>query len=855
MKAPDAATTRHYSLLVVSIWFLLESPDPALALCTFSPTPGDDQYTCDSPGSTPLTDLSGNNSLTFPANGNGSIPGNVTFGAGADRVLMQSSAIRGVLDMGNGNNVLQIDNGTISGAVHQGNGVDTFIMHGGTIASLTQGDGFDRFTMTGGTITGAFEDGDFAQMSGGTIGRVDMKLDDNVFELSGGQIIGNLVTGFDNDTIRVSGGRIGGNLSVSGGSDSITLTGGEIVGEIRAGTGDDRLVWDGGGIVRSAILMGDGNDSALLRNLDDSLLALTPRIDGGNGSDVLTFDNSRTALAPRYTNWETVNLKNGSRMDLGADSLTLGDATTGRGVLNIDASSTLTSAQGVVSPAVAGQPVTLNNAGVIDMTANNNRTSDTLTVQGNYVGAGGQLRLQSVIAGDDAPSDRLVVSNGSLTGTTAIAVTNLGGNGALTAQNGIQLVQALGSTLSSDNAFSLTSPVSAGAYDYRLFKGGVTAGTENNWYLRSAIVAPAVVSVPNPDPGLAPIQVPVVATPVAAVAPAGSPPLPALPAAIPGAAPIALYRPEVPVWSALPPAAAQLALNALGTFHDRQGIQQLLDRTGTLSSGWARIYGKNLDQTWAGTVTPRLDGSLSGVQVGHDLYSEHSDAMTWRVGLFIGHSRLRGDVSGFSEAIEDNRAGNIKLQGDSYGLYWTLINPRGAYLDTVLMGTRFDGDSRSVRGARLDNRGHALSASVESGYPLPINDRWLIEPQVQVIHQAVSLDSQNDGISRVSFDSDSSLTARLGARFVGHYRLQGRTLEPYLRANLWHTFSGTDSVTFADTDVIRSQQKASTADIGLGVALRLDPSISVYASTDYSRNIDSNEQRSVAANLGIRIDW
>lgn len=852
MKAPGALTARHRAVLAVSMCLWLESPGPTLAACAFNPTSGDDQYTCDSAGSTPLTDLSGNNSLTFPANGNGSIPGNVTFGAGADHVLMQSGTIRGVLDMGNGNNVLQIDNGTITGAVHQGNGVDTFIMHGGTIASLTQGDGFDRFTMTGGTITGAFEDGDFAQMSGGTIGRVDMKLDDNVFELSGGQIIGNLVTGFDNDTIRMSGGRIGGNLSLSGGNDSVTLTGGEIVGEIRTSTGDDRLLWDGGGIVRSAILMGDGNDSAILRNLDDSILALTPRIDGGNGNDVLTFDNTRTALAPRYTNWETINLNNGSRLDLGTDTLVLGDAATGRGVLNIDASSTLTSAQGAVSPAIAGQSVTLNNAGVIDMTSNNSRTNDTLTVQGNYVGNAGQLRLQSVVAGDDAPSDRLVVNNGSLSGSTVIAVTNLGGNGALTAQNGIQLVQALGSTLSSNNAFTLGHPVSAGAYDYRLFKGGVTAGTENNWYLRSAIVSPAVVSVPNPDPGLPPTMVPVVAVPVAAVAPAGSPPLPP---AIPGAAPIALYRPEVPTWSVLPPAAAQLTLNALGTFHDRQGGQPLLDRTGALSSGWARLYGKNLDQTWAGTVSPRLDGSLSGVQVGHDLYSARTDAMTWRLGLFVGHSRVRGDVSGFNEGIEDNRAGNIKLEGDSYGLYWTLINPRGAYLDTVLMGTRFDGDNTSVRGARLDNRGHAFSASIESGYPLPVNDRWVIEPQVQIIHQAISLDSQNDGVSRVSFDSGNNLTGRIGARMAGRYQWRGQMLEPYLRANLWHTFSATDSVTFAGTDVIRSQQKSSTADIGLGVVLRLDRSMSLYASSDYSRNIDSNDQRSVSANLGLRIDW
>jgi outer membrane autotransporter protein len=830
---------------------LLLFSSPTNAACTLVPGPGNNAFICDSGTSGSLTDLAGNNSLTLPANGTGQINGSVTFGAGVDSVSIAS--------------------GVITGAVSQGAGIDDFIMSGGSIGSLAQGDGRDTFLMTGGTIAGAFEDGDVARMTGGSIGRVDMKLDNNIFDLSGGQIIGNLVTGFGTDTIIVSGGRIGGNVSVSGGNDSITVTGGEIGGEIRASVGDDRLVWDGGGIIRSAILMGDGNDSATLRNLDDSILALTPNVDGGAGNDLLTFDNIQTALPGRFTNWETVNLNNGSQMDLGSASLVLGDVASGSGTLNVDASSTLFSTQGAVSSAVAGQAVTLNNSGTIDLTRGNSRTDDTLTVQGNYIGNNGQLLLQSVVGGDDSPSDKLVINNGSLSGTTAITVSNLGGLGGLTQVNGIQLVQAQGSTVSNNTAFTLNGPVSAGAYDYYLFKGGVTAGTENSWYLRSAVVAPQTVSVPNPDPTLPPILVPVVATPVAAaiipVSPTPvtpgqpAPPLavavvPVLPAAVPGAEPIPLYRPEVPTWSVLPPAAAQLTLNALGTFHDRQGDQRLLSETGAFGAGWGRVYGKNLEQTWAGTVTPRLDGSLNGFQVGNDLYSAAtSGGQTQRIGFFVGHSRLQGDVDGFNEGFEDNSAGKIKLEGDSYGLYWTLIDPHGWYIDTVVMGTRFDGDNHSDRGVKLDNRGHALTLSAEAGYPFAVNDTWVLEPQAQVIHQKISLDSQNDGISKVSFDSDGSWTGRLGARLKARYQVNGLPVEPYVRANLWHTFSGTDSVTFDDADVISTEQKSSTADIGLGVILTLDSAVSLYASTDYSRNIDSNDQRSVVGNLGIRISW
>ncbi|UHC81319.1 autotransporter outer membrane beta-barrel domain-containing protein [Pseudomonas sp. NIBR-H-19] len=847
MRSINSLKALPHTLLLPASILLLVSP-PAWSACVLTPGAGNDAFTCDSGTSGSLTDLAGNNSLTLPTNGTGRINGSVTFGDGTDRV--------------------EINSGVITGAVNQGNGIDDFVMNGGSLGFLAQGDGRDTFLMTGGSIAAAFEDGDVARMTGGSIGRVDMKLDNNIFDLSGGQIIGNLVTGFGTDTIIVSGGRVGGNVSVSGGNDSITVTGGEIGGEIRASTGNDTLLWDGGGIIRSAILMDVGNDSATLRNLDDSILALTPSVNGGVGTDVLTFDNTRTALPARFINWETVNLSNRSQLDLGSGSLVLGDAGTGSGVLNVDASSVVLATQGAVAPAVAGQAVTFNNAGTIDLTRSNSRTDDTLTVQGNYVGNSGQLLLQSVVAGDDSPSDKLVVNDGSLGGATVISVSNVGGLGALTQVNGIQLVQAQGSTVSTDNAFTLSGPVSAGAYDYYLFKGGVTAGTQNSWYLRSAVVAPQVISVPNPDPALPPILVPVVTTPVAAAItpiasstgqPApnpASPALPVLPAAVPGAEPIPLYRPEVPTWSVLPPAAAQLTLNALGTFHDRQGDQRLLSETGAFGAGWGRVYGKNLDQTWAGTVTPRLDGSLNGFQVGNDLYSSQtSGGQTQRLGFFIGHSRLQGDVDGFNEGFQDNSAGKVKLEGDSYGLYWTLTDPYGWYIDTVVMGTRFDGDSHSDRGVELDNRGHALTLSAEAGYPFALNDTWVVEPQVQVIHQKISLDSQDDGISRVSFDSDDAWTGRLGTRLKGRYQVSGMPLEPYLRANLWHTFSGTDSVTFDDSDVISTEQKSSTADVGLGVVLTLDRAVSVYASTDYSRNIDSNDLRGMSGNIGIRISW
>jgi hypothetical protein len=504
----------RYRACACSIWFCIGWPQPADAACTFTPTLGNDSHVCDSGTGGALNDLAGNNSLSLPVNGTGTINGNVTFGSGADTINMGSGRIIGIIDQGDGEDFFTISAGQVSGAVNQGNGIDHFTMTGGTLQSLAQGDNRDVFLMTGGTIIGAFEDGDIARMTAGTLGRVDMKLDNNLFEMQGGQILGNLVTGFGSDTIIVSNGRIGGNISVSGGNDNITVTGGEIVGEIRASAGNDTFVWDGGGIVRSAILMDAGNDSAALRNLNETTLAQTPAINGGSGIDRLTFEQTTAAGVGRYVNWETINLGNSSQLDIDG-RLVLGDSASGSGVFNIDSSSVMTSSQGSITPFTAGQLAILNNSGVIDLSSGNSRTSDTLTVQGNYAGSGGQLFLQSVLGSDDSPSDKLVVNDGTLTGTTAITVSNLGGAGAETLQNGIQLVQAQGAAISSNDAFSLKRPLSVGAFDYVLYKGGVTVGSENSWYLRSSVVAAPLVAVPNPDPTLPPTLLPLVAAPVA----------------------------------------------------------------------------------------------------------------------------------------------------------------------------------------------------------------------------------------------------------------------------------------------------------------------------------------------------
>ena len=80
---------------------------PAAAACLFAPTAGDDLFVCDSGASVGgLTDPLGNNTLSLPDGGTGTVSGNVVFGGGIDTIDMRSGTIAGSVDQGAGSDHL-----------------------------------------------------------------------------------------------------------------------------------------------------------------------------------------------------------------------------------------------------------------------------------------------------------------------------------------------------------------------------------------------------------------------------------------------------------------------------------------------------------------------------------------------------------------------------------------------------------------------------------------------------------------------------------------------------------------------------------------------------------------------------
>lgn len=646
-------------------------------------------------------------------------------------------------------------------------------------------------------------------------------------------------------------------------NNSGNITGGNGIAVLFT-AGNDQFIWHDSGVVQGSVLMNAGEDSAILRNLTSAQLSASNVLDGGLGNDSLQLDNTAARNAGRFLNFETVNLNNGAALTLDTP-LILGDSASGSGTINIDASSQLLAGEqsnAQINPGVAGNLVTVNNAGVIDLTNGGTSTADNLSINGNYVGQNGVIRLQTVLSDDSSPSDKVTISGGEASGSTQLQVVNVSGPGAAVLANGILLIDTVNGATTTANAFALSGgQVSAGAYEYRLFRGGVAAGTENNWFLRNSLIVvpptdPETPTEPTPpidvDPGVPPNP----GTPAEPGEPVTPPVEPGVPPTVPPATPeqpakvIPLYREEVALYSALTPLAFNIGLTQISTFHERQGEQSFLNGNGHSNGSWGRIFGSHTDQHWSGDVSPSFEGNVGGVQLGQDFYASESD----HFGLFFGFTRLDGDVRGFVEGEQNRAAGSTTLNGYSLGAYWTHLWQNQAYIDAVLMNTWLSGSQESERNMNADIDGNLRSASIESGFPLLTFDNITLEHQAQFIVQNLSLDNSHDAVSSIRYNDETSYTGRIGLRLQGNYGAGAQKILPWINVNYWQGANHTAQLYLGD-DSVNTAIGSKALQVGAGISANLNSATSLYLAVNQTSDLDSEHRRDYSGNFGVRVNW
>lgn len=466
----------------------------------------------------------------------------------------------------------------------------------------------------------------------------------------------------------------------------------------------------------------------------------------------------------------------------------------------------------------------------------------TLTV-GNYVGTGGSIALNTWLGGSGSASDKVVINGGQATGTTAMIIRNSGGAGALTSGDGIQVVDVINGASTEADSFSLAGRVAAGAYEYRLYRGG--SANPDAWFLRSSLEEAPAEGGTEDKP----------------VEPGESESKPVEPGQ-----PTPNYRVEVPLNMALPALANQYGLAMLGTYHDRNGedYADLALAQSHRTAAWGRVFGERASVGKRGHEAlvkqgPSFDYDMAGFQAGMDVYRREQSSGTRDIaGLYLGAAAASADV----EAATGGRAGSASMSGLSLGGYWTRKSVSGAYVDGVLQGTYYpDVKTRSVGGERSTTSGYGGAASIEAGYPISLAPQWALEPQVQLIYQYVSMDGAKDNFGRVKFDDTHTGYARAGARLTHQVdNRKGGEATTWLRANLWQQFGPNSRATFSDLSgehpvALETKAGSTWVQFGLGVSGRLSKRVSVSAAGDYSRSVDGRAGHGASGRLGMRVVW
>jgi len=448
---------------------------------------------------------------------------------------------------------------------------------------------------------------------------------------------------------------------------------------------------------------------------------------------------------------------------------------------------------------------TFDNAGTIDLTGNN-QAGDVLVISGGgtagsygagqYISNGGALKLNTHLNyGDLSYSDVLVVDD-ALSGTggaTRIYITpTLDSIGGVTVNDGIKLVEVLGS--SDANTFVLGSPVAYGAYEYVLSMG-LTAGNEQNWYLRNTDSSGQIIMSPN--------------------------------------------------------AGAYLGNQyAAATMFN----QNILDRRESIrnanSNVWMRFNHSDSDTRLFGG-RQKADIQTTVFQIGADLLNQNN----FIAGVYGGYGHSQID----NKSRQTGSSADGKVDGYHLGGYvsWLPNEHTGPYADAwgyyAWFDNKLQGAGQTGRHS-YDSNGYALS--IEGGYGFELaakedGSAWILKPHAQIIYTHVDADNFTDqSYTRYSGNQGSGIQTRLGGRLYG-VRAQGEMgVTPFIEANWLH--NNVDSSVNMNGVKVQSDIGRNVAEFKLGVQGQVTEGLSLWGHIGGQHGSDRYSRYEVQFGIGYR---
>ena len=502
---------------------------------------------------------------------------------------------------------------------------------------------------------------------------------------------------------------------------------------------------------------------------------------------------------------------------------------------------------------------TFTNGGIITLA--NQSYSDKLTIEGNYEGKGGVLKVNTKwnTAGDylgtNSESDLLTITGDASGNTTVKAVKTDGTENVIDGSIGeladrykrsVPVIKVLGDDKGTANGeINSTDATKPYAYNTRsTFTGTAKTTGAGELQLVSHKDDKGVteyfwtLTTPNQDK--------------------------------------TIITPSAPAYTLVPRQNLESGYAMLDTLHQRRGENQTLswDKQGSYwqdveKQSWGRVIGKHL----------KLDGkerfgfktNMYGFQVGHDFdvktKQDDEGKLTRRfTGLYFGalrsHSKFYDEYRAKNGiVIADKLTSHVKTTALNLGVTDTRYNENGTYIDWVGQLSWLNNRYSSVDGTSAKNHGWGAALSVETGRPYALGkdktnngDSWILEPQAQLIAQYLRLGDFNDGTRAVS-QKGYGLRGRVGFRLAYNKpNDKQRTRTYYFIGNIWHDFKATGNALIG-RDKLTEKFDRTWWELGLGSQFSLSENTYLYADARYEKSFNSNRHKGYQGTVGVKYSW
>ena len=597
----------------------------------------------------------------------------------------------------------------------------------------------------------------------------------------------------------------------------------------------------------------------------------------GEGTLTLTSNNtySGTTAVQEGTLWLTETGVIGAAGSQQYVTVGQGSTLGGNGTVNGNVDNAGTLRFGDNTAAQSGFIINGNVTNKGSIASSGTTPGNTLTINGNYTGTGGNLTLNTYLGDDSSPTDELIVA-GDVDGKTTLYINQAGGEGAFTDQ-GIEIVNVGGT--STDDAFSLGNRVLIGPYEYRLYEDN------ENWYLRSQAETPddggditpvdpdddgSDVTPVDPDDGgsdVTPVDPDDGGSDVTPVDPddGGSDVTPVNPddggsdvtpvdpddGGSDGKPSNPQYRADIGAYLANQWLARELQMQ---TLFDRED-SQYRSHEGDL---WLRVKGGNADSTAAdGNVD--MDSDYVQFQLGGNIATWNNGQQSLTLGLMGSYINGSTDSTGNRGADGSQFSATGDIDGYNLGVYATwyadAMRHRGWYVDSWYQYGFYDNSVENGDAGTTHYDSTANALSLESGYRYTMdfasNQSLSLIPQLQVVWQSYKADSVQAHNTRIDGQNSENWTTRLGLRVEGSSPTTNAILQPFAEVN-WLHMTDDMAVSF-DNSAVNLVLPADRAEIKLGIQAAINNQWSISAQATGQKG--NNDFSDLSGSVNLHYSW